>query len=182
MSFLRRVAGLSLRDMVRSSDIRRELGVEPLLLHVERSQLRLFRHLIGMPSRAPVLRGFPGTSDWEETPRQTQNPLEGLYISSGLGTPRDPPGGAREGCWGEGSLGALLSLLRPRPGPRLAEENGWMDYLFNYFCCALIKVFVILSIILHYATFFYSGQTGSGKTFTMLGENLFFIFLFIVKI
>ncbi|TWW59478.1 hypothetical protein D4764_06G0010080 [Takifugu flavidus] len=31
MSFLRRVAGLSLRDRVRSSDIREGLGVEPLL-------------------------------------------------------------------------------------------------------------------------------------------------------
>jgi len=37
VSFLRRVAGLSLRDRVRSSDIWRELGVEPLLLRVERS-------------------------------------------------------------------------------------------------------------------------------------------------
>jgi len=66
ISWLRRVAGLSLRGGVRSSDIRRELRVEPLLLRVERSQ-----HLI----RAPPLRGFPGTSDWEETPGQTQNPL-----------------------------------------------------------------------------------------------------------
>jgi len=49
MSFLRRVAGLSLRDRVRSTDIRRELGLEPLLLHVERSQLRCFGHLIRMP-------------------------------------------------------------------------------------------------------------------------------------
>ncbi|KAK0150839.1 hypothetical protein N1851_008038 [Merluccius polli] len=32
MSFLRRVAGLSLRDRVRSSVIREELGVDPLLL------------------------------------------------------------------------------------------------------------------------------------------------------
>jgi len=56
MSFLRRVAGLSLRDRVRScSDIRRELGVEPLLLHVESSQLRWFGHLIRMtPGRLPL--------------------------------------------------------------------------------------------------------------------------------
>jgi len=86
MSFLRRVAGLSLRDRVRSSDIRRKLGVELLLLRVERSQLRWFGHLI-------------------RTPGQTQNPLEGLYISSCLGTPRDPPGGTGECGWGEGCLG-----------------------------------------------------------------------------
>ena len=58
MSFLRRVAGLSLRDKVRSSDIRRELGVEPLLLHVERSQLRSFGHLTRMPSGCLPLEVF----------------------------------------------------------------------------------------------------------------------------
>ncbi|TWW64971.1 hypothetical protein D4764_22G0006180 [Takifugu flavidus] len=50
MSFLRRVAGLSLRDRVRSSDMREELGVEPLLLHIERSQLGWLGHLARMPS------------------------------------------------------------------------------------------------------------------------------------
>ncbi|TWW81747.1 hypothetical protein D4764_01G0015620 [Takifugu flavidus] len=40
MSFLRRVAGLSLRDRVRSSAIREGLGVEPLLFRIERSQMR----------------------------------------------------------------------------------------------------------------------------------------------
>ncbi|KAJ7993845.1 hypothetical protein DPEC_G00258930 [Dallia pectoralis] len=49
MGFLRKVAGLSLRDRVRSSVIREELGVEPLLLCVERSQLRWFGHLVRMP-------------------------------------------------------------------------------------------------------------------------------------
>ena len=48
MSFLRRVAGRSLRDRVRSSVTREEHGVEPLLLHIKRSQLRL-RHLYRMP-------------------------------------------------------------------------------------------------------------------------------------
>jgi len=42
MGFLQRLAGLSLRDRVRSSAIWRELGVEPLLLHIRRSQLRWF--------------------------------------------------------------------------------------------------------------------------------------------
>lgn len=46
MGFLRRVAGLSLRDRVRSQAIREELGVELLLLYVKRSQLRLFGHII----------------------------------------------------------------------------------------------------------------------------------------
>ena len=55
MSFLCRVARLSLRDRMRSSDSRRELGVEPLLLLVERGQLRSFEHLIWMPpGRLPL--------------------------------------------------------------------------------------------------------------------------------
>ncbi|XP_066532869.1 uncharacterized protein [Hoplias malabaricus] len=45
MSFIRRVSGLSLRDRVRSLDIRERLGVD-LLLHVERSQLRWFGCLL----------------------------------------------------------------------------------------------------------------------------------------
>ncbi len=49
ISFLCRVAGLSLRDRVKSLDMWRELMIEPLLLHVERSQLRWFRHLNKMP-------------------------------------------------------------------------------------------------------------------------------------
>ncbi|TWW63109.1 hypothetical protein D4764_03G0001170 [Takifugu flavidus] len=62
MSFLRWVAGLSLRDRVRSSAIREELGVEPLLLRFERSQMRWLGHLVRMPpGRLPgeVFRACP---------------------------------------------------------------------------------------------------------------------------
>ncbi|KAK3535381.1 hypothetical protein QTP70_011277 [Hemibagrus guttatus] len=62
MSFLRRVAGSSLRDRVRSSVTREELGVEPLLLHIERGQLRWLGHLFRMPpGRLPgeVFRACP---------------------------------------------------------------------------------------------------------------------------
>uniref|UniRef100_A0A8C6P7M2 Reverse transcriptase domain-containing protein n=1 Tax=Nothobranchius furzeri TaxID=105023 RepID=A0A8C6P7M2_NOTFU len=61
-SFLRRMAGLSLRDRVRSSVIREGLGVDPLLLHIERSQLRWLVHLVKMPpGRLPgeVFRARP---------------------------------------------------------------------------------------------------------------------------
>ncbi|TWW77456.1 Transposon TX1 uncharacterized 149 kDa protein ORF 2 [Takifugu flavidus] len=48
------LAGLYLRDRVRSSAIREELGVEPLLLHLERSQMRWLGHLVRMaPGRLP---------------------------------------------------------------------------------------------------------------------------------
>ena len=60
MGFLRRVSGLSLR--VRSSVIRERLGVEPLLLQIERSQMRWLGHLVRMPpGRLPgeVFRAHP---------------------------------------------------------------------------------------------------------------------------
>ncbi|KAK3507252.1 hypothetical protein QTP70_012159 [Hemibagrus guttatus] len=49
MSFLHRVVGRSLRDRVRSPVTQEELGVEPLLLHIKRGQLRWLRHLFRMP-------------------------------------------------------------------------------------------------------------------------------------
>ena len=49
ISVLRRVVQLSLKDKVRSSDIRRKLGLEPLLPHIKRSQFRWFGHLIRVP-------------------------------------------------------------------------------------------------------------------------------------
>uniref|UniRef100_A0A8C5HIH4 Reverse transcriptase domain-containing protein n=1 Tax=Gouania willdenowi TaxID=441366 RepID=A0A8C5HIH4_GOUWI len=49
MSFLRRVAGLSLRDRVRSSVIREGLKVESLHLRIEKSQMRWLGHIIRMP-------------------------------------------------------------------------------------------------------------------------------------
>ena len=105
MSFLRRVVGLSLRDRVRSSVIREELGVDPLLHRIEKSQMRWLGHLVRMPpGRLPgeVFRARPTG----RRPRgRTQDTLERLCLSAGLGTPRDPPGRAGRSSWGEGSLG-----------------------------------------------------------------------------
>ena len=48
-------SGLRLRDRVRSLDTRGRLGVESLLLRIERSQLRWFRHLVRIPpGRLPL--------------------------------------------------------------------------------------------------------------------------------
>lgn len=44
---------------MRRSDIRRQLGVEQLLLCIERSQLSWFGHLIRMPAGHFSLRGVP---------------------------------------------------------------------------------------------------------------------------
>lgn len=56
MSLLRRVAGLSARDRVRSWDIRRELGAETPLLCAEGGQWRGFGRLVRVP---------PGHLPWE---------------------------------------------------------------------------------------------------------------------
>ena len=102
MSFLRRVAGLSLRDRVRSSVIREELGVDPLL-HIERSQMRWLGHLVRMP---------PGCL-----------PDASLVSCSGhvplVGDPREDPGHAEE----------AMSLGWPRnaSGSPRKSWTKWLD-------------------------------------------------------
>ena len=49
MRFLRRIEGVTLFNKVRSSEIRKSLQIEPLLLRIERSQLRWFGHVSRMP-------------------------------------------------------------------------------------------------------------------------------------
>ena len=48
MRFLRRIEGVTLFNKVRSSEIRKSLNIEPLLLRIERSQLRWFGHVSRM--------------------------------------------------------------------------------------------------------------------------------------
>ena len=48
MRFLRRIEGVMLFNKVRSSEIRKSPNIEPLLLRIERSQLRWFGHLSRM--------------------------------------------------------------------------------------------------------------------------------------
>ncbi|TWW65109.1 hypothetical protein D4764_21G0000090 [Takifugu flavidus] len=128
MSFLRRVAGLSLRDRVRSSAIREELGVEPLLLRVERSQMRWLGHLVRMPpGRLPgeVFRACPSSR------RPLGRPRTRWYVSplvwERLGIPPDE----LEEAAGEREVWAsLLRHLPPRPDPGLAAEDGWMEFWF----------------------------------------------------
>ena len=49
IKFLRRIEGVTLFNKVRSSEIRKSLNIEPLLLRIERSQLRWFGHVSRMP-------------------------------------------------------------------------------------------------------------------------------------
>ncbi|TWW71586.1 hypothetical protein D4764_16G0000830 [Takifugu flavidus] len=82
----RRVAGLSLRDRVRSSAMREELGVEPLLLCVERRQMRWLGHLVRMPpGRLPgeVFRACPSSRRPPERPRTRWRDYVSRLVCSG---------------------------------------------------------------------------------------------------
>ena len=48
MGFLQKLSGLSLLDKVKSTDIRKSLNIEPLLLRIERSQLHWYGHVTRM--------------------------------------------------------------------------------------------------------------------------------------
>ncbi|KAJ7992757.1 hypothetical protein DPEC_G00281980 [Dallia pectoralis] len=117
MCFLRKVAGLSLRDRVRSSVIREELGVEPLLLCVERRQLRWFGHLVRMPpGRLPreVFQARPAGRRPRGRPRTRWRGYIFTMVWDCLRIPQSELAYvAREReVWGP-----LLELLPPRPDP-----------------------------------------------------------------
>ncbi|MEQ2234458.1 hypothetical protein ILYODFUR_032011 [Ilyodon furcidens] len=97
MSFLRRVAGHSLRDGLRSSAIREEVMVEPLLLHIREEPVEVARASIPDASWTPPLACVPGTSHREEAQGTAQDTLEGLCLLAGLGTPPPAPPGVAGG-------------------------------------------------------------------------------------
>ncbi|TWW77426.1 hypothetical protein D4764_12G0008160 [Takifugu flavidus] len=117
MSFLCRVAGLSLRDRVRSSAIREKLGVKPLLLRVESSQMGLLGHLVRMPTgRLPgeVFGACPSGRRPPGRPRTRWRDFVSRLVWERLGIPPDE----LEEVAGEREVWAsLLRLLPPRTDP-----------------------------------------------------------------
>jgi len=53
MRFLRRIEGVTLFNKVRRSEIQKSLNIEPLLLRIERFQLRWFGYVSRMPKERP---------------------------------------------------------------------------------------------------------------------------------
>ena len=133
ISFLHRVAGLSLRHRVRGSVIWKGLGVESLLLHIERSQLRWFRLLVRRaPGRGPwvVIRACPSSRRIQSRLRTCWRYYVSIYIciSVSLGRPQCSLWGARGGDRGERS-GPLCSGLYSRD-PNLGRRklmDGWLE-------------------------------------------------------
>ena len=117
MSFLRRVAGLSFIGWgAQTSGGSSE--VEPLLLRVERGQLRWFGHLIRMPpGRLPleVFRARPTGKRPRGRPRtHWRDYISGLAWER-LGVPQEELDNC---CWGRGTSGiSLLSLHAPATQP-----------------------------------------------------------------
>ncbi|TWW68240.1 hypothetical protein D4764_19G0000380 [Takifugu flavidus] len=109
MRTLHRVAGLSLRDRVRSSAIREELGVEPLLFCVERSQMRWLGQLVRMtPGRVQgmSLKACPPPG----RPRTRWRDYVSRLVWERLGIPPDELGRGKSG------LLFLGPATRPREG------------------------------------------------------------------
>ncbi|KAI3375690.1 hypothetical protein L3Q82_003994 [Scortum barcoo] len=129
MSFLRRVAGRSLRDRVRSfRSFGRSFEVEPLLLRIERSQLRWLGHLFRMPpGRLPreVFQACPHREEASGRPRtRWRDYVSRLAWENASGS----PGRAGGSVWGEGGLGiSAQTAASSDPVPDQADENGWMD-------------------------------------------------------
>ncbi|KAK7916510.1 hypothetical protein WMY93_012271 [Mugilogobius chulae] len=111
------VAGRSLRDRVRSSVTREELGVEPLLLHIERGQLRWLGHLYRMPpGRLPgeVFRACPTGRRPRGRPRTRWRDYVSRLSWERLGI---LPEELEEVCVDREVWASLLRLLPPRPDP-----------------------------------------------------------------
>ncbi|KAK3526553.1 hypothetical protein QTP70_030693, partial [Hemibagrus guttatus] len=72
-------------------------------------------------------RGVPGMPHWEEAPGKTQDTLERLCLSAGLGTPWGPSGRAGGSVWGEGGKGRELADMMERRKVDIlcVQETRW---------------------------------------------------------
>ncbi|TWW69209.1 hypothetical protein D4764_18G0000150 [Takifugu flavidus] len=114
---------MSFRDRVRSSAIREELGVEPLLLRVERSQMRWLGHLVRMPpGRLPgeVFRACPSGRRPPGRPRTRWRDYVSRLVWERL---RIPPDELEEVAGEREVWASLLRLLPPRPDPGVPTSH-----------------------------------------------------------
>ena len=132
MGFLRRVAGVSLRDKVRSSVIREGLGVEPLLLRGERSQLRWFGHLVRMPPGCrprEVFQAHPAGKRPRGRPRTRWRDYISSLAWERLGIPQSELVDE-----GKGTFGALCwnCYLRDPTTDKREKMDGWIYMKYRY--------------------------------------------------
>ncbi|KAK3561362.1 hypothetical protein QTP86_030660 [Hemibagrus guttatus] len=138
MSFLRRVAGRSLRDRVRSSVTRQELGVEPLLLHIKRGQLRWLGHLFRMPpGRLPgeVFRACPTGKRPRGRPRTRWRDYVSWLARECLGVPPEE----LEEVSGEREKYLLEYLKKKRSEIEIDKKTKWCKWKKEE-CCAEFRM------------------------------------------
>lgn len=99
------MAKLLPRDRLRSSVPWEELGVKPLFLHIERSQLRWLGHLFRMAPACLPGEVFRAGSTRRRSQGRPRTHWRDFVFWSGLGTPWDPTRWAGGNIQGEGSLG-----------------------------------------------------------------------------
>ena len=141
MRFLRRIEGVALFNKVRSSEIRKSLNIEPLLLRTERSQRRWFGHVRRMPQerlpkqalrakasgRRPVGRSRTRWTDYIEDlgwnrlglrPSETMEVMEDVRCGGLISSccPRNPHGKAGNEERRKSSLLLAKSCIRAKPG------------------------------------------------------------------
>ncbi|KAK3554501.1 hypothetical protein QTP70_024406, partial [Hemibagrus guttatus] len=113
ISFLHRVAGRSLREgkeLCHLGGARSRAAAPP---H-RKGPVEVARASVSDASGTSPWRGVPGMPHQEEAPGKTQDMLERLCLSAGLGTPRGPsrrPGGS---VWGEGDP-SETDIVTPEP-------------------------------------------------------------------
>ena len=121
MRFLRRIEGVTLFDKKRSSMIRKSLNVEPLLLRIERSQLRWFGHVSRMPQeRLPkksLLARMRGKRPVGRPRTRWQDYIENI-VWNRLGL---RPSEAKEVVEDREVWRLNLELLPPQP----SRKSGW---------------------------------------------------------
>ena len=137
MSFLRRVAVLCLSDRVRSSrNIWERLTVEAAAPpHWE--ELDEVVHVVRMlAGHLPCVLSMPIQ---EETPGQTEDMLERLYLSAGLGTSWCPSGrvGRRDG--GEEHLEFFAQAVAPATQNGYVAENETKQIRFSLLFVSLLR-------------------------------------------
>ncbi|KAI3353763.1 hypothetical protein L3Q82_004842 [Scortum barcoo] len=148
MSFLRRVAGRSLRDRVRSSVTREELGVEPLLLRIERSQLRWLGHLFRMPpGRLPreVFQACPTGRRPRGRPRTRWRNYVSRLAWERLGVPpeelEEVSGNLRfTVCGSPIKTKSSIERLSERGLDSVEESHGFRDAVEGQNTCSVIQV------------------------------------------
>ena len=95
--------------------------MEPLLLHVE--ELVEVVWASGQDdSWTSPWGGVSGMPVWEETPGQSKDTLETLYLSAGLGTSWCPPGGVAGG-WREECLDLPAQAVAPNTRTRVSGRK-----------------------------------------------------------